>query len=72
MPGSRVLHRARAEGGRMPPVMRDSGGPEGRPKTSWPPSGLPKPSRQDAGVGLASLASLDEPQDAASARYLSV
>jgi hypothetical protein len=55
MPGSRVVHRARAGGGRMPPVTRNSGGPEGRPKTSWPRFDRPKPSRQDAGVGIACL-----------------
>ncbi len=55
MPGSRVVHRARAGGGRMPPVLHDSGGPEGRPKTTWPPCGFPQASRQDAGVELACL-----------------
>ncbi len=35
MPGSRVVHRARTGGGRMPPVTRNSGGPQGRHKTSW-------------------------------------
>ncbi len=54
MPGSRVVDRAQVIGGRMPPVLRDSGGPEGRLKTSLPPSGFHKPSRQDAGVELAS------------------
>ena len=39
----------------MPPVSRDSGGPEGRQKTSLPASGFHKTSRQDAGVGLACL-----------------
>ncbi len=39
----------------MPRMTRDSGGPQGRPKTSWPVSGLPKLSRQDAGVGIACL-----------------
>ncbi len=68
MPGSRVVHCAQAIGGRMPPAARDPGGPEGRQKTSRPLSGFPKPSRQDAGVELASPTSLCEPQDAASAR----
>ncbi len=54
MPGSRVVHRAQAIGGRMPPVLCDSGGPEGRLKTSLPPSGFPKPSPHEAGVELAS------------------
>ncbi len=39
----------------MPPVLRDSGGPEGRQKTSLPASGFPKPSRQDAGVEIACM-----------------
>ncbi len=55
MPGSRVVHCAPAIGGRMPPVLRDSGGPEGRQKTSLPPSGFHKPSRQDAGVEIACM-----------------
>ncbi len=54
MPGSRVVHCAQAIGGRMPPVLRDSGGPEGRQKTSLPPAGFPKPSPPEAGVELAS------------------
>jgi hypothetical protein len=33
----------------MPPVARDSGGPEGRPKTSWPWFDRPKPSPHEAG-----------------------
>ncbi len=69
MPGSRVVHRAQAIGGRMPPVWRDSGGPEGRQITSLPPSGFHRPSRQDAGVGLACPTSMCEPQDAASTRH---
>ena len=39
----------------MPPLLRDSGGPEGRQKTSLPPPGFPKPSRQEAGVEIACM-----------------
>ncbi len=66
MPGSRVVHCAQVIGGRMPPVLRDSGGPEGRQKTSLPPSGFHKPSPHEAGVELACPTSLCEPQDEAS------
>ncbi len=55
MPGSRVVHGAEAIGGRMPPAARDPGGPEGRQETSLPLPGFPKPSRQDAGVGIACM-----------------
>ena len=68
MPGSRVVHRAEATGGRMPPAARDSGGPEGRLKTSLPLYGFHKPSPHEAGVGLACPTALCEPQDAASTR----
>ncbi len=68
MPGSRVVHRAQAIGGRMPPAARDPGGPEGRQKTSQPLSAFPKPSPHEAGVEIARPASLCEPQDAASTR----
>ncbi len=50
----------------MPPVLRDSCGPEGRTKTSWPPSDFRQTSRQDAGVELACPTAECEPQDAAS------
>jgi hypothetical protein len=33
----------------MPPVARNSGGPQGRQKTSQPMSDVPKASPQDAG-----------------------
>ncbi len=72
MPGSRAVHRAQALGGRMPPAARDSGGPEGRLKTSLPPYGFHKPSPHEAGVGLACPTALCEPQDAASTRDTAV
>ncbi len=72
MPGSRVVHRAQEIGGRMPPVLRDSGGPEGRQKPSQPLSGFRKPSPHEAGVELACPTSLCEPQDAASTRDTAV
>ena len=68
MPGSRFFHRAKTVGGRMPPVLRYSCGPDGRTKTPWPPSGFPRRSRQDAGVDLQRPTSWVEPQDAASMR----
>ena len=39
----------------MPPVSRDSGGPEGRQKPRQALSGFHKPSPHEAGVGLACL-----------------
>ncbi len=39
----------------MPPLLRDSGGPEGRQKTSLPPSGCAKPSPHEAGVEIACM-----------------
>ncbi len=53
MPGSRVVHCAGDEGGRMPPVVRDTGGPQGREKIARHRPIFVKPSRQDSGVGLA-------------------
>ncbi len=52
MPGSQVVHCAQAIGGRMPPVLRNSGGPEGRQETSLPPPGFSKPSPHEAGIEI--------------------
>ncbi len=53
MPGSRVVHRAQAIGGRMPPATRDPCGPEGRKKQASHYPDFDRSSRQDAGVDLA-------------------
>ncbi len=52
----------------MPPVLRDSCGPEGRTRTTWPPSVLRQTSPHEAGVELACPTAECEPQDAASMR----
>ncbi len=41
----------------MPPVLRDSGGPEGRQKTSLPPSGLQQeqPARGGRRIGTSNF-----------------
>ncbi len=50
----------------MPPVMRDSGGPQGRPRLASPCPAFPNRAGRMPAVGLASRDSLCEPQDAAS------
>ena len=72
MSGSRVVHRAKAGGGRMPPVVRYPGGPEGRKKIARHCPIYPNRARRMRAVGMASPASLGEPQDAASPRNFSV
>ncbi len=53
MPGCRVVDRAQTGGGRMPPVVRDTGGPQGRQKIARHRPIFVKPSPHEAGVGLA-------------------
>ncbi len=68
MPGSRVVHRARTGGGRMPPVVRDSGGPEGRLRQACHRPAFPNRAGRMPASDWRVWTTECEPQDAASAR----
>ncbi len=72
MPGSRVVHRAGAEGGRMPPVTRDSGGPEGRLEQAGQCPAFPNRARTRRASNWRVGTNKCEPQDAASTRKAAV